>query len=539
MKKERFKQLLLCAMGFVLSCGNVYGINPFGLVFFTAMYMEKIYRILLCPIVLVAMMFALPIEQVVRYGIPMFLVMVVVELSERQHRICRKWKGYLTAGVGLLLMDISARLLSPSGNEVLLAGAIESCLVVSASFIMGGLIRFLLSSNQKYPVENHKEELLLQGPGKGKLLAYAESFRNLAGSFACIPEESNNPLEKQEMLWKSRFMDNRVALAGQLNEMAQIISEVAEEIYNVVDVGEKLEEKIRQKLRSEGILSKNILVVEKKEKRIEIYVTLKVERGHRIATKEIGGLVSEVCKRKMIPSHDSSPMIHKEYTTVFFEEDAEYKVLTGVARLTKDNEEISGDNYGFTKVGAGRMIVSLSDGMGSGERACKESQNIIELLEQFLEAGFSGEAAVQMINGSLVARSDEQVISSLDIGDIDLHNGVCNFIKIGASTTFIKRDSKVETLVSTSLPLGVFHKLDYDTVSKKLYDDDYIVMVTDDVMDRIASEQPEEVMCEIIRKMRNIGPREMAKKILSRVLSTSEGEVKDDMSVLVIGIWKK
>ena len=559
MRKEKGKQLLVCAVGVILSCGSVYGINPFGLIFFSAMYMERTCRVILCPLITIAMTFALPIDQVVRYAIPMILTIVVVRLSEVQHRICRKWKGYVISGLGLLSMDITRRAMSIDGDTILIAGILECILVVSASFVVGGVIRFLLSSERELLGENHKEELFLKGPGKGRLLAYAESFRNLAKTFTYVPDEipiavdgegsvlvspaailtEEAMIDRREMLWKSRFMENRVVLAGQLNEMAHIISEVAEEIYNVVDVGEKLEERICKWLRREGIISKNILVVERKEHRIEVYATLRMERGKKVATKEVAGLISEACKRNLVPSNEGALTIGHEFTTVFFEEDAAFRVLTGVARLPKQGEEVSGDNYAFTKVGAGRVVISLSDGMGSGRRACKESETIIELTEQFLEAGFSGETVVQMINGAMVARSEEQAISSLDIADIDLYSGVCNFIKVGASTTFIKRDTKVETLVSTSLPLGIFHQQDFDSIQKKLYDEDYIILVTDGVLDRVGSEQPEEVLCGIIEKMKRTSPREMSSKILSKVMAMSDQEVKDDMSVLVVGIWKK
>ena len=76
--------------------------------------------------------------------------------------------------------------------------------------------------------ENHKEELFLKGPGKGRLLAYAESFRNLAKTFTYVPDEipiavdgegsvlvspaailtEEAMIDRREMLWKSRFMEN-------------------------------------------------------------------------------------------------------------------------------------------------------------------------------------------------------------------------------------------------------------------------------------------------------------------------------------------
>ena len=37
----------------------------------------------------------------------------------------------------------------------------------------------------------------------------------------------------------------------------------------------------------------------------------------------------------------------------------------------------------------------------------------------------------------------------------------------------------METIQSTSLPAGMFEQVEFDTTAKKLYDGDYIIMVSD------------------------------------------------------------
>ena len=62
------------------------------------------------------------------------------------------------------------------------------------------------------------------------------------------------------------------------------------------------------------------------------------------------------------------------------------------------------------EIPGGRKAAALSDGMGSGEEACRESTLVIELLEELLAAGFPEKAAIQMINTTLSAgRSEERV----------------------------------------------------------------------------------------------------------------------------------
>ena len=53
----------------------------------------------------------------------------------------------------------------------------------------------------------------------------------------------------------------------------------------------------------------------------------------------------------------------------------------------------------------------LSDGMGSGERAFRESAMVVEMLEELLTAGFPKETAIQMMNTALVmGRGNENTV---------------------------------------------------------------------------------------------------------------------------------
>ena len=64
----------------------------------------------------------------------------------------------------------------------------------------------------------------------------------------------------------------------------------------------------------------------------------------------------------------------------------------------------------------------LSDGMGSGSLACKESEMVIELVEKFLEAGFDVETAVRMMNSAMVMKGQEDLFSTVDISELDLYD---------------------------------------------------------------------------------------------------------------------
>lgn len=571
MKRENLKKAILQIIGAGLAGLTYLGYYPMGIAYFTGAYMEKVMRFLLFPVMAVAMSFFMPVVELVKYGLVMIVVMVFTGLLEANRKAVPKWIGSLIAGFGIVLMEVSRYLLTASGGEQrLVMGVLEGVLVICLSEISRRFISFVLKQEYKLEERNPEEEWDYHEKSRQRMEGIAEAFQNLANTFSNVSsyksgyppttyyhsgglspgdyplgEEAvldarslENGIERLNLMWHNRLMENRIAVAGQLSEMAQIMNGVAENTYGVHDISALLESEIKRKLREMHVAVKNITVLERQDKHIEIYAVMKSGRNKCILTKDIAQAISKMCNKTLVPSRETKTVIYKDYTKVLLEEDANFKVLYGVARKTKTGESISGDNFSFTDVGNRKMVVSLSDGMGSGFQACKESESVIELIEQFLEAGFCKETAVRMINSTMMMNSPDQIYATIDISDIDLYSGVCEFLKIGASATFIKRDNWVETIQSTSLPIGVLHQADIDTTAKKLYDGDFIIMVSDGAVDGLKELGQEELLREIILNADTSNPKEMAPYIMEKILEYGDGQVKDDMTVLAVGIWK-
>ena len=67
---------------------------------------------------------------------------------------------------------------------------------------------------------------------------------------------------------------------------------------------------------------------------------------------------------------------------------------------------------------------------------------------------------------------------------------------------------------------------------------DFIIMVTDGVMDALPVGDQEEKMIEFIRNEESVNPKEFARNILGEVLKCSGEMPLDDMTIMVIGIWR-
>lgn len=164
---------------------------------------------------------------------------------------------------------------------------------------------------------------------------------------------------------------------------------------------------------------------------------------------------------------------------------------------------------------------------------------VLELMERFLEAGFSEETALRMLNAACVLYDQEDSYSTMDICKVDLYQGDVDFYKIGAAAAFIKRDGYVECIPCANLPVGADMEPQIETENSHVSGGDYVVLMTDGVLEHLHVPAPEQTMCEILESIQVSNPNEIAKKILERVTLFTGGQVRDDMTVLVAGIWEK
>src|SRR5699024_10249353 len=148
--------------------------------------------------------------------------------------------------------------------------------------------------------------------------------------------------------------------------------------------------------------------------RKEIYIYACTYDGHCVTTKEIAQIISETIGKPVRPSESSKTVITKNLDKYIFIEDTNYKIIKVITKITKEGSLVSGDNYSFIRSDSGTAVMTLSDGMGTGERAYEDSESVINLLEQFIEAGFSKEAAIKLINSVMVIKSEEQTFSTMD-----------------------------------------------------------------------------------------------------------------------------
>lgn len=341
------------------------------------------------------------------------------------------------------------------------------------------------------------------------------------------------------LAWKNRFLESRDAVIVQFNELAVILEEFSHQVEHATDITPEWEEEIKRAFRRNHIIIEKMLILEYESQQREAYLTMRTMNGRCVTVKEAAEILEDaIDDGEWTVTPDGRNLVTKQADTIRFVEKGQYQVIYGAARAIKSGEEVSGDNYTFGQVQPGQVILSLSDGMGSGRVAEEESRQVIELTQRLLEAGFSARAALKLVNTVLLLTGISQHPATLDLCCIDLKTGILEAMKLGAAATYILSEKGVELLEAGEVPMGIINEVEPVLLSKKLWDNNRIIMVSDGVLDALPADDKELMLQEFIAGMPVKNPQDMADRILLFARSFTE-KAADDMTVLTAGIWKR
>ena len=381
-----------------------------------------------------------------------------------------------------------------------------------------------------------KQELktyLVNDLGKQKLIMYANSFRNLARTYNDMDKGIKENESRQEYIVKQKLYENREVLADHINELADVLCSVADENIIVKELTSKQSRVLMHSLKSNRMLMEKFCYTEAESGTVQISVNLAYIGKGSFSTAKVAKIFSAVLNREVVPQESAPLYIMEDFSQFSFVLKPSFALQTGVARAVKETEKLSGDSYGFCEDEKGRFAILLSDGMGSGDKAMADSELVIELSEKFLEAGYPLEKTMKLINSALVSGIENKNMSTLDICDINLHTGDCSFAKVGATVSFIKRDNFVDKIVAGNLPLGIFVDMEPDIIRRSLTVGDYIIMLSDGVLEGLGQVIGEDGLYDFLCAMDSLPAKEMANHLLNYVIRVCNGKIRDDMTILV------
>lgn len=202
----------------------------------------------------------------------------------------------------------------------------------------------------------------------------------------------------------------------------------------------------------------------------------------------------------------------------------------GAAIRPKRGETACGDTLASFETEDGVLCLLLSDGMGSGEAARRESALTCRLLRQFLEAGVEAEAALNTMNAAMALRGQETgSFSTIDLLTLRLDSGEAAIYKYGAAPTYIKRFGRVRRITGAALPAGLkASPAGPDVTRLHLEPETFAVLISDGAADSARDEW----LQNLLAGWNGTDPQQLANLILRE--AEKQTGLADDCGVQVL-----
>ncbi|MGE5373119.1 MAG: stage II sporulation protein E [Solirubrobacterales bacterium] len=331
--------------------------------------------------------------------------------------------------------------------------------------------------------------------------------------------------------WEERLAESKVVLARQLRGVGGVIRNLAKEIGVQEAVDWDLQELVNREGKKAGIPVVNIVPLRKGPGEVVLKVTADECSDRDACETMIAPGLSGLLGERFEVSQRKCPRDGKGLCEFTLARSFRYQVTCGLAQLAR--EEVSGDSLSIATLKDGRELIVVSDGMGVGKLAARESRATVNLLEEMFHSGFAPEIALRTVNAVLMLRNSSESFSTVDLALINLYSGEVDFVKIGAVPSFLKRGRRVGVVASDGLPLGVFEDIEFPAEHRIMMPGDMLVMVTDGVLDTGEIEEEREGwLRRYLSETDEDDPQKLAEMITNLALGRARGKPRDDMTVV-------
>ena len=323
-----------------------------------------------------------------------------------------------------------------------------------------------------------------------------------------------------------RINEARAIAAEQFSGMVELLYELSGEVASIKSIDSKNSNIIKNILKSKNIIFKGIFCFLDEFQRltVDIYVDVLMDKDK---LEKLTLIISRAIGKDM-----EFPTVTKAFQNykISFFESAVLGVDFAAVQATADGGEYCGDTYDYFMDGRGFAHIILSDGMGSGKRASLDSLMTCSTLRKFIEAGFGFNSALKLLNLSFAIKSKEESLATVDTCTIDLYTGQTNFLKAGATTSYIFSKGCVTQLNSKSLPIGIIQGIGFDSENVTLFKGDIIVMLSDGVI------CDPEWISKTLQSLYAKNAKDIASELLKMAKTFEDKDHLDDITVLVAKI---
>lgn len=327
-----------------------------------------------------------------------------------------------------------------------------------------------------------------------------------------------------------RVDEVRSVVAGQFCGLGDILGEMADEYENYEFFDNENSDRICLMLKSLGLVPIDVSCHIDYMGRMTVEIEVADIDRKKIKRAVIMKEISSICGRKF--DSPSVTAAHGRCRIVLCERPC-FDVEIAASQHISGNGQLCGDHFRYFNDGMGRMIVVLSDGMGTGGRAAVDGGMAVSIMSKLIKAGLGFDCSLKVVNSALLVKSGDESLATLDVVSVDLYSGDTDFMKAGAALSFIRKERDMYRVETPSLPVGILSEIEFTYTEDTLNEGDIIVMVSDG-----AIATGEEWIEHIISSWEDKSMQQLADLIADEATARRNDGHDDDITVIAMQIKK-
>lgn len=350
-----------------------------------------------------------------------------------------------------------------------------------------------------------------------------------AASFAAAVNAELRALTYRQKL-RSRMEENRLVAYGQYRYLAGVLQAVSDDLSRGAGGDALAERRLLRYLNAKDI-DAEVSVFRDQSGRLHAIIK-SARLMFLYKDDEYIDRISEALGTRMCRP---ASMNREEARLVLLEAEP-LAVSVGVAATKKEGERVSGDRGTYFKTEQGVLCVLLSDGMGSGENAARESISTLRILERFLRAGVEPGTSMKLLNSVMLLKNgDEWGYATVDLMCIDLFTGQTGFYKYGAAPSYIRSGKTIRRVKGQSMAAGILSEegAPPDVVRMRLKPGGVAIIASDGVV----TKEDDGWLRKLLADFEGNDTRELARCVIRE--AGKQYGYTDDMTVLAVRVEER
>lgn len=355
-------------------------------------------------------------------------------------------------------------------------------------------------------------------------------YKEMTAAVNCLYE-----LYRKNEYWQQQVVGSRSLALNQLDQTVRLLDDLVRNIGSQRALKEVLYTKLGGELRKRGLRVDKVSVGLIGENELMLRLKTRHCAGERRCSNEIAAAVNRLTGKSYTAVDCSCPSDHQNTCVCRFVTESALSLEVSSVQLMREGSTVCGDTNAELAIAEGKDVLMISDGMGSGPKAKKESEFTVSLVKEVLESGFSRDFATGLVRYMMLADRDNEMYATVDLCLVDRIRREAEFVKLGAGASYLCTPGKGMKVIggNSFTAEGAFLKAP-KAVKEEIRKGDIIILASDGVSEAAAEGAlSDDWLIPLVEASCNEAPKVIGERIANKAVMVGGGKVKDDITVTV------